>query len=80
MTKYYKQLNEEGELVLLLSYDFEPTITDPLIVEITQEEYEALLAEITAKNEPEENDEATTADLYNALAELGVTDDEENNA
>lgn len=27
-----------------------------------------------------DTDEATETDLYNALAELGVTDDEENNA
>ena len=80
MTKYYKQLNENGELVLLLTYDFEPVITDPLIVEIGAEEYEQLLAEIVAKNKQPESDEATMHDLYNALAELGVTDDEEINA
>ena len=39
MKYYYKQLNENGEIVLLLVYDFMPTITDPLIVEITEEEY-----------------------------------------
>lgn len=43
--KYYKQLNENGEIVLLLSYDFEPNITDPLTVEITAEEYETISAE-----------------------------------
>ena len=43
--KYYKQLNENGEIVMLLTYDFEPNITDPLIVEITAEEYETISAE-----------------------------------
>lgn len=43
--KYYKQLNENGEVVALLTYDFEPTITDSLTVEITAEEYEATAAE-----------------------------------
>ena len=43
--KYYKQLNENGEIVSLLSYDFEPNITDPLTVEITAEEYETISAE-----------------------------------
>ncbi len=43
--KYYKQLNENGEVVALLTYDFEPNITDPLTVEITAEEYESISAE-----------------------------------
>ena len=43
--KYYKQLNENGEIVALLTYDFEPTISDPLTVEITAEEYETIFAE-----------------------------------
>lgn len=43
--KYYKQLNESGEVVYLLSYDTEPNITDPLTVEITAEEYETISAE-----------------------------------
>lgn len=45
MKKYYKQLNENGEFVMLLTYDFEPEITDPLIVEISEEEYLSLKAE-----------------------------------
>lgn len=40
--KYYKQLNESGEVVALLTYDFEPNITDPLTVEITAEEYKTI--------------------------------------
>lgn len=43
--KYYKQLNENSEVVYLLTYDFEPNITDPLTVEITAEEYETISAE-----------------------------------
>ena len=43
--KYYKQLNENGEIVALLTYDFEPNITDPLTVDITAEEYEAVSSE-----------------------------------
>jgi hypothetical protein len=43
--KYYKQLNENCEIVALLTYDFEPTISDPLTVEITSEEYETISAE-----------------------------------
>ncbi len=45
MMKYYKQLNENNEIVTLLTYDFEPSITDPLTVEITAEEYEAISTE-----------------------------------
>lgn len=54
MKKYYKQLNENGEFVMLLTYDFEPEITDPLIVEITEEEYITLKAECDAKVKAEE--------------------------
>ena len=49
--KYYKQLNENGEVVMLLTYDFEPNITDLLIVEITAEEYETISEEWRAKAE-----------------------------
>lgn len=52
MKYYYKQLNESGEIVLLLVYEFTPTITDPLMVEITEEEFNAIVAELRA-NEPE---------------------------
>lgn len=52
--KYYKQLNESGEVVTLLTYDFEPNITDPLTVEITTEEHASIAAELraNAKHEP----------------------------
>ena len=58
MTKYYKQFNENGEIVTLLTYDFEPNITDPLMVEITKEEYEAISAEWRAKADAEAEAEA----------------------
>ena len=51
--KYYKQLNENGEIVMILTYDFEPTISDPLIVEITAEEYETISAECREKAKAE---------------------------
>lgn len=40
--KYYKQLNENGKIISLLTYDFEPNITDPMMVEITAEEYNSI--------------------------------------
>lgn len=49
MTKYYKQIDENGEFVMLLTYDFEPSITDPLTVEISEEEYLVLKAECDEK-------------------------------
>ncbi len=49
MTKYYKHIDENSKLISLLTYDFKPNITDPLTVEITAEEYGALLAEIQAQ-------------------------------
>lgn len=52
---YVKRTNDEGVVDSLITYNnFHPKISDPLMVEITQEEYEALLAEIEASNQPEE--------------------------
>ena len=45
MKTYYKQTDENGKIVALLTYDIEPNFTDPLIVEITAEEYEAIREE-----------------------------------
>lgn len=68
MTKYYKELNENGEVVMLLTYDFVPNITDPLIVEITAEEYETLLAELIANlPEPEPSEMELKAQAYDII-------------
>ncbi len=68
MKYYYKQLNENGEIVLLLVYDFMPTITDPLIIEITEEEYNAIIAEIRANEpEPEPSEMKLKAQAYDIL-------------
>lgn len=71
---YYKQLDESKNIVLLLTYNnFRPNIADPLVVEITQEEYETLLAEIEAANQPEEPgpDEITDAEALNIILGVG---------
>jgi hypothetical protein len=68
MKYYYKQLNENGEIALLLVYDFMPSITDPLIVEITEEEYNAIIAEIRANEpEPEPSETQLKAQAYDIL-------------
>lgn len=68
MTKYYKQINENGEVVMLLTYDFVPNITNPLIVEITAEEYETLLAELIASlPEPEPSEMELKAQAYDII-------------
>lgn len=68
MTKYYKQINENGEVVMLLTYDFVPNITNPLIVEITEEEYETLLAELIASlPEPEPSEMELKAQAYDII-------------
>jgi hypothetical protein len=68
MKYYYKHLNENGEIALLLVYDFMPTITDPLIVEITEEEYNAIIAEIRANEpEPEPSEMELKAQAYDIL-------------
>ena len=70
MEKYYKQINEAGELVLLLTYGFQPKITNPLIVQITEDEYNALSDEIEAENQPEEP--ATDEDEISAEEALDI--------
>lgn len=68
MTKYYKQLSENGEIVALLTYDFAPNITDPLIVEITAEEYEAIFTEWRANMpEPEPSEIELKAQAYDII-------------
>lgn len=73
MTKYYKQIRENGEIEMLLTYDFTPVITDPLIVEITKEEYDALYAEMMAnmpEAEPSEMElKARAYDIITGVAE-----------
>ena len=68
MKYYYKQLNENGEIVLLLVYEFTPTITDPLMVEITEEEFNAIVTEIRANEpEPEPSEMELKAQAYDIL-------------
>lgn len=71
MTKYFKQLDEHGEFVRALSYDFIPTVTDPTIVEITEDEYKVILAAIIAANQPEETDEISAEEALDII--LGVS-------
>ena len=68
MTKYYKQLNENGEVIMLLTYDFVPNITNPLIVEITETEYNEILAEMMANQpEPEPSELELKAQAYDII-------------
>lgn len=71
--RYYKQLNESGEVVTLFTYGFAPKITNPLIVEINKEEYDALLEEIKAKAEAELGDEISDAEALNIILGGNVT-------
>lgn len=45
---YYKKVNASGDVLYLMTYDSTPSITDPLTVEITKEEYDSILEAITA--------------------------------
>ena len=69
MTKYYKQMHKDGQVIRVLTYNFQPHITDPLIIEITEEEYNALLAEIQAADAPDP-DEISDDEALNII--LGV--------
>lgn len=46
---YCKKINADGSLLHLLTYDFIPKITDPLVTEISKDEYDALLSEMMQK-------------------------------
>lgn len=74
MTTYFKKLNESGEVILLLTYDFTPKITNTMIVEITQEEYERLSVEIKAANQLEEPDPDEISDAEALDIILGVSE------
>ena len=67
MTKYYKKLDENGGVELLLSYYFEPKITDERVVEITEEEYEALSAELNPPHEPSATDNIPAREFVEML-------------
>lgn len=49
MKEYYKQLNENGEIITLWTYDLGATIDDPLMIQITEEEYTTIKDEWEAK-------------------------------
>jgi len=69
MKSYFKQLNDSGEITLLLTYSFRPNITNPLVIEITKEEYETLLAEMQKHGEisESEEDEITDTEALNII-------------
>ena len=68
---YYKQVDKTGELLLLLTYDAQPSGLPADIVEISAGEYEALMAEIAASRpDPEPAPEyVSTGELEQAIAE-----------
>lgn len=60
---YYKQLNEFGKTLWCLTYDnIRPNITNPLVIEITKEEYETLSAEMQKQEEIPESGEDEISD------------------
>ena len=72
---YYKQVKLSGALIgLIVYYDYQPTIKNALTVEIIEDEYNALLAEIEAANQPEEPDpdEISAEEALNII--LGVSE------
>lgn len=43
---YYKEIDENGNLVCIFAYGQKPEIDDPLMIEITFEEYIEILRQI----------------------------------
>lgn len=74
-TYYFKHKNENNGVDCLITYNnFRPNITNPLIIEITEEEYNTLLAEIEAANQPEEPDPDEISDAEALDIILGVSE------
>lgn len=70
---YYKQIDETGELLLLLTYDTQPTGLPSDVVEITADEYASLMDEIAASlPEPEPHREYVSTDELEAAIAEGV--------
>ena len=69
MTYYYKQINESGKVVTLSTYGgMRRAIHNPLVVEITEDEYNAILAEIEAQQPDEpETDEISAEEALNII-------------
>lgn len=52
MTFFYKKTRQNGTVECLLTYkNFHPNITDPLTVEISEDEYNAILCDMQRKDE-----------------------------
>lgn len=64
---YYKKLNEDGTVDYLITYNIKPNLTDTSFVEITAEEYTALLEEISVEPEPSEDDEISGTEFLNMV-------------
>lgn len=64
---YFKQINESGELILLLTYDYPVVIDNPFIIEIAEEEYHQLLNEITAHIDTDQDDEISDTEALNII-------------
>ena len=64
---YFKHLDYDGKIISLLTYNnYHPNITDSLIVEITEEEYNILLSEICIENDLN-NDEISDSEVLNII-------------
>lgn len=63
----YKQLDENGEVIALFVYYFEPVLNDPYMVEITEEEYARIKAEITAEPDPEPTYEISDSEALSII-------------
>ena len=67
MVRYYKRINDCGSIEMLFTYDFEPILSDPHMVEITAEEYARIEAEITAEPELEPTDEISDSEALSII-------------
>lgn len=69
---YFKHLDYDGKITSILTYNnYHPNITDSFIVEITEDEYNTLLAEIQAAD-ASESDEISDGEALNII--LGVSE------
>lgn len=76
MTTYYaKQIDESGEVVALHKFSTEAFPTSKVFVQIEEDEYTVLLAEMQERLKPKETDQISDSEALNIMLG-GVSDDE----
>ncbi|MBQ6127084.1 hypothetical protein IJI69_00340 [Candidatus Saccharibacteria bacterium] len=69
---YFKEIDENGNIICLLSYDYPVVIENERIIEISEKTYNELLEQLQPEDEPEppepsDEDDITGAELLSMV-------------